>query len=145
MLLAPPFTIFDQIAALGLEVEIYCHQCHHRAKADPAGALLRGKRFVDVRFRCQQLISPGHNDQVGKSLVRICLADEIQKLVAQRSASPLTDFERHVRAFEIPRAECPETDQAQGFQDAQIGCALRHGFPRIHALEFRVCSRRFDR
>jgi hypothetical protein len=55
-MLALPFTTFDQVAALGLEVEIYCRRCHHQAKADPASPQLRGKRFVDVRFRCHQTV-----------------------------------------------------------------------------------------
>lgn len=57
-MLALPFTTFDEIAALGLQVEIECRRCHHRAMADPASPRLRGTRFVDVRFRCEQLIQP---------------------------------------------------------------------------------------
>jgi hypothetical protein len=57
-MLALPYTTFDEIAAHGLEVEIECRKCRHRAMADPASPLLRGKRFVDVRFRCQQFVQP---------------------------------------------------------------------------------------
>lgn len=53
-----PFTTFEEIAALGLEVEVSCPSCHHIASADPASQQLRARRFVDVRFRCQQLIQP---------------------------------------------------------------------------------------
>lgn len=55
-MLALPYTTFDEVAALGLQVEIYCRQCHHQVKADPASPQLRGKRFVDVRYRCHRMV-----------------------------------------------------------------------------------------
>ena len=58
MLLPLPFATFDQIAALGHEVEVYCPGCHRQVKVDPADASLRGKGFAEVRFRCQSLIQP---------------------------------------------------------------------------------------
>jgi hypothetical protein len=52
MLHALPFTTFDELAALGLEVEIRCPSCYRVTKIDPADERLRDRPFTVTRFRC---------------------------------------------------------------------------------------------
>jgi DNA-directed RNA polymerase subunit RPC12/RpoP len=56
VMLTLPYTTFDEIAATGLEVEIYCPRCHHEVMVDLASPQLRRKHFVDVRFRCHRMV-----------------------------------------------------------------------------------------
>jgi hypothetical protein len=55
MLRAFPFRTFDEIAELGLAVEIYCPSCYHTVgPIDLADERLRGRFFANTRFRCSQ-------------------------------------------------------------------------------------------
>src|SRR5262245_37687761 len=53
MLRAFPFRTFDEIAALDLEVEIYCPSCYrYVGRIDLTDARLRGRLFASARFVC---------------------------------------------------------------------------------------------
>ena len=55
MLRAFPFRTFDEIAELGLAVEIYCPSCYRTVgPIDLADGRLRGRFFANTRFRCSQ-------------------------------------------------------------------------------------------
>jgi len=88
MKVALPFTTFDEIAALGLEVEINCPACRHRAKADPRSDRLRGKRFVDVRFRCRQMVQrwTAHPAACCDTLGHLCILPAPGKVILPRQA-----------------------------------------------------------
>ncbi len=49
MLRAFPFHTFDEIAALGLEVSVYCSSCYReRSPIDLTDARLRGQPFAGI-------------------------------------------------------------------------------------------------
>lgn len=51
-----PFRTFDEIAALGLEVEIYCPRCYrHAGPIDLSDPRLRGRTFARTRFVCSRM------------------------------------------------------------------------------------------
>jgi hypothetical protein len=51
-----PFRTFDEIAALGLEVSVYCSSCYReRGPIDLTDARLRGKPFAGTRFVCSSI------------------------------------------------------------------------------------------
>jgi hypothetical protein len=52
MLLELPIVTFADLAALGLEVKVYCRSCHRSTRFDPVDPRLRDRRFVGARFRC---------------------------------------------------------------------------------------------
>jgi len=55
MLRTFPFRAFDEIAALGLEVHIYCSSCYrYVGPIDLGDERLRGRSFVGTRFVCGQ-------------------------------------------------------------------------------------------
>ena len=49
-----PFSTFGQIAALGLEVGVYCPGCFAERRIDPASEALRDRCFATIRFRCSR-------------------------------------------------------------------------------------------
>jgi hypothetical protein len=59
MLRAFPIWTFDEIAALQLEVEIYCPACYrYVGPIDLADRRLHGKPFAGTRFRCTRVRQP---------------------------------------------------------------------------------------
>jgi hypothetical protein len=57
MLRTFPFRTFDDIAALGLEVHIYCPSCYrYVGPIDLGDKRLRGRSFIGARFTCQQAL-----------------------------------------------------------------------------------------
>lgn len=55
MLRAFPFRTFNEIADLGLEVEVYCPSCHRTVgPIDLGDARLRGRPFACTRFVCSR-------------------------------------------------------------------------------------------
>lgn len=47
-----PFSTFGEIAALGLDVHVWCCSCWHRKQIDPADARWSARIFAGARFRC---------------------------------------------------------------------------------------------
>jgi hypothetical protein len=47
-----PFTTFDEIAALGFEIEVHCSSCYRQTKVDPADRRLSDRVFAAAPFRC---------------------------------------------------------------------------------------------
>lgn len=57
MLLALPYTTFDQVRELRLEVQLYCSSCRREARIDLDDERLRGKSFAaGVRFTCSNVV-----------------------------------------------------------------------------------------
>ena len=77
--LAPPNTTFGQLEALGLEIEVTCQKCGHRATVDATQPALAGRRIAGRRFRCQAL------DAKGRPCGGIGLPTLLQALGRQRS------------------------------------------------------------
>src|ERR1700716_529562 len=55
-----PFTMFGEIAALGLRARVYCSRCYEHRPIDPAAEHLRDRCFATTRFRCTQIRYTGN-------------------------------------------------------------------------------------
>jgi hypothetical protein len=47
-------TTFGELQRQGLEIEVTCQKCGHRAVVDPGSSALRDRPIAGRRFRCSQ-------------------------------------------------------------------------------------------
>ena len=74
---------FSDLAAAGLEIEVTCQRCGHRAVIDDTDPALRGRPIAGRRFRSRQCGAVGL-PSLGTRQLRARLAERLDKLDRNR-------------------------------------------------------------
>lgn len=124
-----PLRTFDEIAALGLEVEVYCASCYrHVGPIDLTDVRLKGRCFAGARFVCSRIrrrfdATPAERcGSLGALYIRPRPGDRIPP----RAARPWCSIAcpRCVPYWEVEQAarHLPPWDQALKGADVRLAC-----------------------